>query len=1271
MTPAAGLAARVGAASRGRLIRFALAAVVVAGAWSAGSALLPAGLPAGIVLLGVVFGALDALTAIGLVLVYRAARFVNFAQADIGGLATAVAVVMVTGEHLPYFAALPVGLATGVATGALIDATVVRRFFKAPRLILTVASIGVAQLLGAGELGLPTLFGNLSPLSTFTTPFRFHFDVGPVLFDGNSVAVFVVVPVVLAGLWWFLARTDTGVAVRAAADSDERARLLGVPVRRLSRATWMVAGGLSAVAAMLSAPILGPNLGSLAGPPALLVPLAAAVVGGLDSLAATAAAAIGIDVFQQAVLWSYPRSSTVDVAVFGIVLLAVLARRKTLGRGETPGLGTLTTARDRPLPSALRRLAPLTAARVAGMAALVAVAALVPVSLSAARDTLLAAIAVYAIVAVSMVVLTGWAGQLSLGQFAFVGIGASVTGALLVHAGADLFVALVAAAAAGGAGALLLGLPSLRVPGLFLGVVTLAFAVPVSTWLLDNTYFPLLTPPLVPSPDLLGRIPLSSPLALYELCLAVLAVSLLVCRAFRYSRAGRALLAVRDNDRAAASFGVSPARTKLVAFVLSGMLAGVAGGLYTLVLRGVPFSGFNPEESVVVFTMVVVGGLGSLPGALLGAAYVEGAQYFLGGAAQLLATGAGLLVLLMVLPGGLGELLGRARDRVLLLVARRAGLDVEVLERKAGTADDSPPSSHFTVAEVDGEPATGGTQLACSGIDAAYGDVQVLFGLDLAVGSGQVLALLGTNGSGKSTLLKVISGILPARAGRVVLGGTDVTGWTAEARAAAGLSMVPGGRGVFRSLSVEENLKVGTWLVRRDKAEVARRVGEVLAMFPPLVNRRAVAAGDLSGGEQQMLALGLALLTHPAVLLIDELSLGLAPAVVAELLQAVRTLAEQGKTVVIVEQSINVAASLAPSAMFLERGRNRFRGPTGELASRPDLARAVFLGGNDMQSNGQAAGAGTPKGDARTTSANGSSPSRARRNQGRPAGAVDDERSALRLDDVSVRFGGIAALSHVSLSVHPGEILGVIGANGAGKTTLFDVFSGFVAPSGGRVHLGEVDVTDASPFARARLGLGRMFQDARLFPGLTVAETITAAYERHLWVREPVAVTFRLGDARLSEQVAAEVAERLMAELGLDSYRDFFTAELSTGTRRVVELACAMAHSPAVLLADEPSSGLAQREVESLGGRLRDLRDSTGAALVVIEHDIPMLASIADRIVCMHLGEVLAEGDPEEVLSDDRVIASYLGNDPAALKRSGRVASKPARRRRTPAARGT
>lgn len=980
----------------------------------------------------------------------------------------------------------------------------------------------------------------------------------------------------------------------------------------------------------------------VAGPTALLVPLAAAVIAGMESLPLAVAAAVGIDVVQQAVLWSYPRSSSVDVALFAAVVLAVVVRRRTLARrGGDQSLGTLTTARDRPLPHALRRLRSVQLARLGTLVVVLAAAAFVPVALSAPRVTILTAIVIYSLVAVSMVVLLGWAGQLSLGQFAFVGIGASVTGALLVHAGADLLLAVLAAAGVGGVAAVVLGLPSLRVPGLFLGVVTMAFAVPVSTFLLDSSYFPTLTPELVPRPVLFDRIDLSSPLALYEVCLVVLVLAMVLARNFRTSRIGRAVLAVRDNDRAAAAFGIAPWRVRLVAFTFSGALAGIAGGLETLNLRGVPFSGFNPEESIVVFTMVVVGGMGSLTGAVLGAAYVEAAQYFLSGGAQLLATGAGLLVLLMVLPGGLGEMVGRGRDRLLRLAARRAQVEVPVLERQAHEPPtDRPEGRRSHEGLLDVLPA--GAALECVGVDAAYGDLQVLFGAELTVRAGQVVALLGTNGSGKSTFLRTIAGVLPATGGRILLGGQDVTRAPAGTRVRQGLAMVPGGRGVFPGLTVAENLRVAAWPVRHDRRAAATRTERVLDLFPALRRRIDVPAGLLSGGEQQMLTLAQALMGEPSVLLVDELSLGLAPTVVAQLLEVLRQLAQAGTAIVVVEQSINVAAAIAPTAIFLERGQVRFTGATSTLAERRDVARSVFLG--------PALGA-RPPADADTADRRGRCTSDER--DGHPTAAVTEDAARLVLRGVSVRFGGVDALTDVSLAARPGEILAIIGANGAGKTTLFDVASGFVAPSAGRILVHGIDVTAASPAARATLGLGRLFQDARLFPGLTVAETVAAAFERHATVRDPLATTFRLGDARQSEQDIAEGTEALLHELGLTGYRDAFVGELSTGTRRMVELACTLAHRPTVLLADEPSSGIAQREVEALGQLLVQVRDATGATLLVIEHDMPMLSSIAERMICLHLGRVLAEGSPATVLGDDAVIAAYLGTDELAVARSG------------------
>jgi branched-chain amino acid transport system permease protein len=1292
----------------------AVAALVVGGVVAA--AVLPAGLPAGIALYGVLLGVLDGLTAMGLVLVYRTARVVNFAQADIGGLAAAVAVVLVTGAHLPWLVAVLLGLGTGLLSGVAVDALVVRRFERSPRLVLTVATIGLAQLFGAGELGLPALFPHLSPLSTFTTPFSARFSVGPVVFDGNAVVAFAVVPLVLGGLWWFFDRTDTGIALRGAADDRERASLLGIPVRRLSATAWTLAAGLSALGAILSAPILGPNLGAIAGPPALLVPLAAAVVAGLESLPGALLAAVVIDVFQQAVLWSYPRSSTVDVALFGLVLVAVVVRRRRLSRrGGDRSLGQLGSAQDRPLPAAVTALRPVAVGRVALPAVGVAAAALVPIGLSAAHLTILTAIVIDGIVAVSMVVLVGWAGQLSLGQYAFVGLGASTAGALLVHARADLLLALLASAAVGGVAALLIGLPSLRVPGLFLGVVTMAFAVPVSTWLLDSSYFPTLTPSLVPRPVLFGRISLDAPLALYELCLAVLVLVLLAVHRFRRSRIGRLVLAVRDNDRAAAGFGASPTRVRLVAFVCSGTVAGVAGALVTLNLRGVPFSGFNPEQSIVVFTMVIVGGMGSVTGALLGAAYVEAAQYFLGGAAQLLATGAGLLVLLALLPGGLGEALRRGRDRVMRELARRRGIEVPSLERRPIGETGSPgptapegvagPGRQRRVASrrqrrsgaagllasrhrsASGATGVGyvGPVLECEGIDAAYGELQVLFGAELAVSAGEATALLGVNGSGKSTLLNVVAGVLPARAGTVRLRGVDVTEWPAERRVGAGLAMVPGGRGVFPSLTVAENLRLGGWLLRKDRQLVAARTDLVLRLFPALAHRLDLAAGELSGGEQQMLALAQALLVDPEVLLVDELSLGLAPTVVASLLEVLRQRVAQGMALVVVEQSINVAATIAPTARFLERGQLRYHGPTAELARRPDLARAVFLGASpvdgtvpcdaetDRIERHRVAGADVePRcGDGaseESTCLGGAGVGRAATVQVAPSGpdahgtgggcravacAEPGDGAVLALKGVSVAFGGVRALTDIDLAVGSGEIVGLIGANGAGKTTLLDVASGFLAARTGRVRLGGLDVTSLAPAARARLGLGRLFQDAALFPSLTVLETVTVACERHLEVRDPIALTLGLADARRSEADARLRTEDLIDALGLRPYADACGAELSTGTRRIVELACALAHEPSVLLADEPSSGIAQREVEALGRLLLQVRDETGAALVVVDHDVALLGAIADRLVCLHLGQVLAVGTPAQVLADDAVVGAYLGTDHVTLARSG------------------
>ncbi|MCU1463687.1 MAG: major facilitator superfamily 1 [Acidimicrobiales bacterium] len=263
-----------------------------------------------------------------------------------------------------------------------------------------------------------------------------------------------------------------------------------------------------------------------------------------------------------------------------------------------------------------------------------------------------------------------------------------------------------------------------------------------------------------------------------------------------------------------------------------------------------------------------------------------------------------------------------------------------------GSAADTALAATANGAAPTGPDAAGAVILDVRGVDFGYSQVQVLFDVSLRVAPGEVLALLGTNGAGKSTLLRVISGLGRPSRGRVVFRGRDITDVAPEARVTLGIVQVAGGRGVFPSLPVRDNLIAGGFLLRHDQRELRRRIDEVLSLFPVLAQRIGQPAATLSGGERQMLALAMGLLLDPSVLLLDELSLGLAPVVVAELMAVVAGLKGRGVTMIVVEQSVNVALSMADRAIFLEKGEVRFEGRADDLLERDDLVRAVFLGQN-------------------------------------------------------------------------------------------------------------------------------------------------------------------------------------------------------------------------------------------------------------------------------------------------------------------------------------
>jgi len=637
--------------------------------------------PAGVYVLGVVLGLLSALVAVGMALIHRANRILNVAQSDLGGVPTVLAVNLIVYSGLTYVLALGVGLVAAVVLGALVELVVIRRFFRASRLVLTVATIGLSQLLTVAALLLPGLWGVDPASQQIDVPLSWSVTVEPIVFGADHLLALAVAPLVLAGIAAFLRFTAYGTAVRASAERADRAALLGVPVGRLQTLVWAIAALVSFVGVFLRAGILGLPLVTTLSLGALLFALAALMLGRLTNLPAIAASAVALGVLEQAVIWNNSRDpELVYPVVAAVVLVSLLVRRRGTARVDTDTVSSWQTADEvRPVPRELRAIAEVRAVTWVGGAALVGVAVAMPVWLGPGDTLKASAVVVFAMIALSIVVLTGWAGQVSLGQMSFAAVGGAVGALATATWGLDLSLGLLLGGLAGAAVAVVVGLPALRLPGLFLAVTTLAFALATSNWLLNRKHAGWIPGGRIGRPPLFGAIPLDSQDAMYWCCLACLAVAFWAVRGIRRSRTGRVLLAQRENERGAQAFGVNVTRAKLSAFALSGFLAAVAGCLLVHLQQQYSELLFAPAESFNVFTSAVVGGLGSMTGAVLGALYLQGGGWFLPSRWQLLPSAVGVLVVLMALPGGLGGLVFRLRDHWLRSVARRRAVVVPSL----------------------------------------------------------------------------------------------------------------------------------------------------------------------------------------------------------------------------------------------------------------------------------------------------------------------------------------------------------------------------------------------------------------------------------------------------------------------------------------------------------------------------------------------------------------------------------------------------------------
>jgi ABC-type branched-subunit amino acid transport system ATPase component/ABC-type branched-subunit amino acid transport system permease subunit len=950
-------------------------------------------LPAGVLVTGLLIGLTYGVLAAGLVLVFRSSGVINFAHAETGALGAALLARMVTDGGVPWAVALPVALAVGAAVGAVVEVSVVRRLRAAPRVVLLVATLGVSQLLLVAQFSLPEA---AQSGALFPVPFERTVELGAgIVLDASAFLALGLVPAAVVVLALFLERTPTGLAVRAAADNREAAELAGISTARTSTLVWSLAGALAVLTVVLSNGLLRTRVGDIdlgLGPGLLLRALVAALVARFVSLPLALAAGIVLGVVDAVVLVNVASAQgIVDAGLFVAVLLLVLYRAVRDGRlrGGDDAVQLAGLTAERPIPAVLRqtwwapRLGLLTWS-VAGLLALC-----VPLlGLDAGQLQAASRVPLFAIVGLSLVVLTGWAGQLSLGQVALYGLGA-FTCAALVERGVPFPAAVAQATIAGVLAALVIGLPALLVRGLFLAVTTLAFAVAASSALFQSSLFVGESRVATVDPGTLLGLDLRNGTTYYYLCLAALLVCCLAVSALRRSGAGRAIIAVRANADRAASMTLSPAVVRLSAFAVSGGLAAFAGALLAGLQRSISSAQFPVFDSLVVVALVMIGGVGSVAGAVLGALWVFGLPALLGGGdvVRLLTSAIGLLVLLLYLPGGLRSLLLLARDGLLDAVARRRP---------------QPPGP---------DPSTGS--------------------------------------------------------------------------AAAPVARVR-----------EPEPRGGPSGARVDAA--------------------GVAGAEVGGAD-------------------------------------------------------------------------------------PDLAVR-----------------------------------------------------ALEARGLVVRFGGRTALDGVDLVVHQGEVLGLIGANGAGKSTLLAAVSGFVTPQSGTVQVLGRDVTNLSAAQRARVGMGRIFQDARLFDDLTVRECLLVALEARER-SEVVPSLLTLPPSRAAERRKAVLADDVLSSVGLGRYAHAQVRTLSTGTRRVVELGCLVAQDARVLLLDEPTAGLAQREAEAFGPLLLQLRRDLDATLVVVEHDLPLLLGISDRVQCLGAGRTLALGPPEQVRNDPEVVAAYLGADVRAVARSGEL----------------
>ncbi|GIH80717.1 ABC transporter permease subunit [Planobispora longispora] len=880
----------------------------------------------GYIISGLVTGAVFAVMASGLTLSYAATGVFNFAHGAIGFLSALLFFELTVGLGVP---AWPAGVVAVLVFAPLLGYVLHRAMFRglaqAGETAQIVGTIGLTIALPALGLwivdliaepfGLPRADATSLPRGLGPYP-AVNVTLGGVRLDSDQIITFVFALLAAAGLWAFMRHTPYGLRMRASVDRRRLATLRGIDADASSALAWTLSSTLAGLAGVLAVPTLG--LDSTAFTVMLFVSATAAVFGRLRSIPVTFAAGLGLGVVQNLVAGYADFAEDVTGLRTAVPVILLFAGLVVLNRSRDRVAGS--AAEDAPPPDYLADL-PLWRRRLPWAVSLVAL--LVWTFTRPADDFYVGVVAqglVLALIFCSFVVVTGIGGMVNLAQASFASM-AALTCGWAFSSGLPFPVAILLGVLGATAVGVLVALPALRLGGRILTLATLALALLADQVLFQIDAFSNGTIGW-PLPALgLGFADTTDPRVRVVLLLALIGLVGLLVRNLERSASGRAILAVRSAPAAATTSGVSAPRTKILLFALASGIAGLGGVLFAISKGSVTATDLPAFAGFVWLAVVVLQGVRRIGGAVLGGLI---AAIF----PELLATWHVSAHVGAILFGTGGMILARHPDGVLAQMAegryRRRRRRLERTKAAAIQAEAAPAVRAAAASGPDhpGEPAVPESDalFRLENVVAGYGDVTVLRGVDLSVRPGEVVALLGANGAGKSTTCAVAAGDLPVTAGRVLLDGADVTAWPAHRRAREGVLLAPEGRGVFPSLTVEENLR--TWLTDP---------GPVYERLPQLARRRGIAAGALSGGEQQLLTLAPALVRPPRVLIADEPSLGLAPLVVAEIFEVFAELRERGVALLLVEEKATAALELADRVAFMRLGRVTWSGPRAEV----------------------------------------------------------------------------------------------------------------------------------------------------------------------------------------------------------------------------------------------------------------------------------------------------------------------------------------------------